>query len=124
MKATQPLLSIVTPLYNEAEHLPQCIESVLAQTYQNWDYTIVNNRSTDASGEIARRYAAKDPRIRVLDNQHRLACPSLLRPIRVRAVIRNRAGYKYGVEFLSMNPEEKELTDRFRTMLRLATSGV
>jgi len=45
-------------------------------------------------------------------------------PIRVRAVIRNRAGYKYGVEFLSLNPEEKELTERFRTMLRLATSGV
>ncbi len=45
-------------------------------------------------------------------------------PIRVRAVIRNRAGYKYGTEFLSLNPEEKELTEKFRTMLRLATSGV
>jgi len=45
-------------------------------------------------------------------------------PIRVRAVIRNRAGYKYGTEFLSLNAEEKELTEKFRTMLRLATSGV
>ncbi len=45
-------------------------------------------------------------------------------PIRVRAVIRNRAGYKYGAEFLSLNSEEKELTEKFRTMLRLATSGV
>lgn len=45
-------------------------------------------------------------------------------PIRVRAVIRNRAGYKYGVEFLTISPEEKDLTERFRTMLRLATSGV
>ncbi len=64
-----PLVSIVTPVYNNADDLPECIESVLAQTYQNWDYTIVNNCSTDGSGEIARRYAAKDPRIRVLDNQ-------------------------------------------------------
>ncbi|HEY1726729.1 MAG TPA: glycosyltransferase family 2 protein [Steroidobacteraceae bacterium] len=65
---TQPLVSVLTPVYNNAEHLPQCIESVLAQTYQNWDYLIVNNCSTDGSGEIARRYAAQDPRIRVHDN--------------------------------------------------------
>jgi glycosyltransferase involved in cell wall biosynthesis len=65
---SQPLVSVVTPVYNNAEYLPECIESVLAQTYQNWDYTIVNNCSTDGSGEIARRYAAKDPRVKVLDN--------------------------------------------------------
>jgi cellulose synthase/poly-beta-1,6-N-acetylglucosamine synthase-like glycosyltransferase len=39
----QPLVSIVTPVYNEAQHLAECIESVLAQTYQNWDYTIIDN---------------------------------------------------------------------------------
>lgn len=65
---SSPLVSIVTPVYNNADFLPECIESVLAQTYQNWDYTIVNNCSTDSSAEIARRYAAKDPRIRVHDN--------------------------------------------------------
>lgn len=65
---SQPLVSIVTPVYNNAEYLGECIESILAQTYQNWDYTIVNNCSTDGSGEIARRYAARDPRIRVHDN--------------------------------------------------------
>ena len=64
-----PLVSIVTPVYNNEEYLAECIESVLAQTYQNWDYIIVNNCSTDKSGEIARRYAAKNPRIRVHDNQ-------------------------------------------------------
>jgi glycosyltransferase involved in cell wall biosynthesis len=63
-----PLVSIVTPVYNNEEHFVECIESVLAQTYQNWDYTIVNNCSTDSSAEIARRYAAKDPRIRVHEN--------------------------------------------------------
>jgi polysaccharide pyruvyl transferase WcaK-like protein/glycosyltransferase involved in cell wall biosynthesis len=64
-----PLVSIVTPVYNNADDLAECIESVLAQTYQNWDYTIVNNCSTDGSAEIARRYAAKDSRIRVHDNR-------------------------------------------------------
>jgi glycosyltransferase involved in cell wall biosynthesis len=62
-------VSIVTPVYNNAEYLPECIESILAQTYQNWDYTIVNNCSTDGSGDVARRYAAKDPRIKVHDNK-------------------------------------------------------
>lgn len=66
--SSQPLVSIVTPVYNGAEHLAECIESVLAQTYQNWDYTIVNNCSTDGTEEIARAYAAKDSRIRVCNN--------------------------------------------------------
>jgi len=65
----QPLVSVVTPAYNEEEHLSECIESVLAQTYTNWEYTIVNNCSKDKTLEIARRYAAIDPRIRVHDNE-------------------------------------------------------
>jgi glycosyltransferase involved in cell wall biosynthesis len=67
--APQPLVSIVTPVYNEEECLAECIESVLAQSYQNWDYTIINNCSTDRSLEIARRYAAKDSRIRIHENE-------------------------------------------------------
>ena len=66
--ASEPLVSIVTPVYNEAEYLAECIESILAQTYQNWDYTIVDNCSTDGSVEVARRYAAKDQRIRIHQN--------------------------------------------------------
>jgi glycosyltransferase involved in cell wall biosynthesis len=68
-RSSQPLVSIVTPVYNGAEYLSECIESVLAQTHQNWEYTIVNNCSTDDSMEIARRYAARDGRIRIHDNE-------------------------------------------------------
>jgi len=67
--SSQPLVSVVTPVYNEAECLAECIESILAQTYQNWECNIVNNCSTDGSAEIARRYAARDPRIRVYENE-------------------------------------------------------
>lgn len=67
--ASEPLVSVVTPVYNEAEHLSECIESVLAQTYRNWDYTVVDNCSTDGTAEIVRRYAARDPRIRLVQNQ-------------------------------------------------------
>ena len=71
--ASQPLVSVVVPVYNEEEHLPECLESILAQTYQNWECTIVNNGSTDRSLEIARQYAAKDSRIHAHDNEQFLA---------------------------------------------------
>lgn len=71
MSTNDPLVSIVTPVYNGEKYLAECIESVLAQTYQNWEYTIVNNCSTDKSFEIAQSYADRDKRIRVVNNhQH------------------------------------------------------
>lgn len=63
-----PLVSVVTPAYNEEKYLGECIESVLAQSYSNWDYTIVDNASTDRTQAIARKYATRDPRIRVISN--------------------------------------------------------
>lgn len=63
-----PLVSIVTPAFNEEQYLAECIESILAQTYSNWDYTIVNNCSTDRTLEVAQTYAAKDQRIRIHSN--------------------------------------------------------
>jgi len=66
---TNPTVSVVTPVYNGERYLAECIESVLAQTYENWDYVIVNNCSTDRSLEIAQEYAEKDSRIRVHDNR-------------------------------------------------------
>lgn len=69
MNAHGPLVSIVTPVYNGEKYLEGCIDSVLAQTYRHWDYTIINNRSTDRSLEIADCYARKDSRIRVLTNE-------------------------------------------------------
>jgi len=69
MNTSQPFVSIVTPVYNGEKYLAECIESVLAQSYGNWEYIIVNNFSTDRSLEIATSYAAKDRRIRVIDNE-------------------------------------------------------
>jgi glycosyltransferase involved in cell wall biosynthesis len=59
-------VSVVTPVYNGAEFIRECIESVLAQTYANWEYVIVENCSTDGTLDIAREYEARDPRIRVV----------------------------------------------------------
>jgi glycosyltransferase involved in cell wall biosynthesis len=65
----EPLVSVVTPVYNGESYLRECIESVLAQTYTNWDYVIVNNCSSDRTLDIAREYATRDPRIRVYSNE-------------------------------------------------------
>lgn len=62
----EPLVSVVTPFYNTAEYLAECIESVLGQSYTNWEYILADNCSTDGSGEIADRYAALDSRVRVV----------------------------------------------------------
>jgi glycosyltransferase involved in cell wall biosynthesis len=68
MTTDHPLVTVLTPVYNGEKYLAECIESVLAQTYQNWDYTIVNNCSTDRTLEIAQSYAKNDNRIKVVSN--------------------------------------------------------
>lgn len=65
---SRPLVSIVTPAYNEEKRIAQSIESVLGQSYTHWDYLIVNNCSTDNTLEIVQKYASSDPRIRVASN--------------------------------------------------------
>ena len=62
-----PLVSVVTPFYNTREFLAECIESVLRQTYPNWEYVLMDNCSTDGSSEIAAGYAGRyQDRIRLI----------------------------------------------------------
>jgi glycosyltransferase involved in cell wall biosynthesis len=65
---TSAFVSVVTPVYNGAKYLAECIESVLRQTYTHWEYIIVNNCSKDATLAVAQSYARKDPRIRIHNN--------------------------------------------------------
>jgi glycosyltransferase involved in cell wall biosynthesis len=63
-----PLVSVVTPFYNSAEFLEDCIRSVLGQSYGHFEYILLDNCSTDGSAEIAERYARTEPRIRLSRN--------------------------------------------------------
>ena len=64
--AEEPLISIYTQVYNTKESdLRQCIESVLGQTYSNFEYIIFDNGSTDGSAEILQEYAQRDRRIKL-----------------------------------------------------------
>jgi len=69
----QPLVSIATPFFNAAPYFQQCIESVLGQSYGNFEYVLLDNCSTDGSAEIAEEYARRDKRLRVLRNEKRLS---------------------------------------------------
>ncbi len=61
----KPLISLVIPVYNVEEFLPKCMETVLAQTYENFEVILVDDGSTDGSGRLCDDYAASDMRIKV-----------------------------------------------------------
>lgn len=73
MKTDQPLVTILTPVFNGGKYLSECIQSVLLQTFENWEYIIVNNCSTDNTLEVANTYAKKDRRIHIYNNEHFLS---------------------------------------------------
>ncbi|SIS38176.1 Glycosyltransferase involved in cell wall bisynthesis [Zobellia uliginosa] len=60
------MVSIITPVYNSEKYITHCIESVLAQTYGNWEHILVDDCSTDKSIAIISEYAKNDTRIRLL----------------------------------------------------------
>lgn len=59
-------LSIIVPVYNAEEYLAGCIESVLAQTFSDYELLLIDDGSTDGSGEICDRYAERDGRVKAL----------------------------------------------------------
>lgn len=65
MKEKQPLISIITPVYNIENYLVRCLESILSQTWQNWELLLVDDASTDQSIRICEDYEKRDHRIRL-----------------------------------------------------------
>lgn len=64
------ILSVIVPVYNTEKYLVQCIESIMAQTYHSLEIILVDDGSTDSSGEICDRYAAVDKRIHVIHQKN------------------------------------------------------
>lgn len=65
----EPLISIITATYNHENYIAECIESVLCQTYENWEMIIVDDASTDKTPYIVEQYAKKDNRIKFIRNE-------------------------------------------------------
>jgi len=68
----QPLVSVVMPVYNGERFLRDAIESILNQTYKNFEFIIVDDGSTDNSLKIIKEYQKKDKRIRLIENKKNL----------------------------------------------------
>ncbi|GAP72759.1 glycosyltransferase, group 2 family protein [Candidatus Symbiothrix dinenymphae] len=63
-------ISLIIPVYNVEKYLAECLDSVVAQTFTNWEAICVNDGSTDKSAEILAQYAAADPRIKIVAQQN------------------------------------------------------
>ena len=67
-----PLVSVVIPVYKAEPYVAACLESVLNQTYRKLEVIAVSDCTPDASMQIVARYAAADPRLRVLENERNM----------------------------------------------------
>lgn len=70
MSTSNPLISIIVPVYNSAKYLPKCLDSIISQTYQNLEIILVNDGSTDNSEKIINTYAKKDSRIKTITQKN------------------------------------------------------
>ena len=66
----KPLISVVMPVYNKTEYLPDCMETLLSQTYSNLEILLVDDGSTDGTAQMCDDYAGKDPRVRALHKEN------------------------------------------------------
>ena len=64
------LISVIVPVYNIEKYLPRCIDSILDQTYKNWEAIFINDGSTDNSLKILEEYKKKDERIKIIDKKN------------------------------------------------------
>ena len=67
---TKPLISVIVPVYNVQKYLPMCLNSILAQTFKDFEVICVDDGSTDNSLTILQEYAAKDKRIKVIHQEN------------------------------------------------------
>lgn len=104
----QPLVSIVMAVKDTAPYLPACLDSILAQTYSNWELIAVNDHSSDATPQILQEYAKKDPRVRYFDSdQPRLISTLQVGYRQVRGTLLNR-----------MDSDDKMPHDKIETLVR------
>ena len=63
-------ISIIVPVYNVEPYLRQCLDSILGQTFTNFEVLLVNDGSADSSGDICREYVEKDSRFHYFEKEN------------------------------------------------------
>ncbi len=107
MKMDKPLVSIIMATKDTEPYLPACLDSILAQTYQNWELIAINDHSSDRTPEILYAYASKDERIQVFHSLRHKLIPTL------------KEGYKYanGSLINRMDSDDKMPPDKLEVLV-------
>ena len=112
-----PKVSVIIATYNRANYIHEAIDSVLKQSYSNWEIVIIDDASEDTTGEIVRKYREKDPRIFYYKNQKNLgiaktrnkglelARGEYIAPLDSDDIWLDKDKLKKQVEFLDANPD-------------------
>ncbi len=107
-------MSIVVPIYNTAKYLPACLDSIINQTYQNLEITLVDDGSTDDSYQIAKDYAKKDSRIKLVHQKNA-----------GQSAARNAGLIKSTGDFIGFIDSDDEVKPNFiKSLLELYTDNI
>ena len=87
-----PKISVIVPVYNVEKYLLECVDSILAQTFTDFELILINDGSQDSSGAICEEYAAKDKRITLIHQENQ-----------GQAAARNNAICNYTWEIIAEN---------------------
>jgi teichuronic acid biosynthesis glycosyltransferase TuaG len=80
-----PLVSIITPCYNAEKTISETIDSIIAQTYTNWELFVIDDCSTDTSAAVVEKYCLRDCRIKLLKTEEPSGSPAIPRNIGIEA---------------------------------------
>lgn len=108
-KENNPLISILMPNYNNEKYLSEAIESILNQTYKNFEFIIIDDCSTDNSWELIQKYAKKDKRIRAYRNDRNLKIVKTLNKA-LKLVNGKYIGRMDGDDIVTLDKFEKQVT--------------
>ena len=108
-----PLVSVVTPVYNREKYLVECIESILSQTYENFEFIIINDNSSDSTANIIKDYSLQDSRIKLLENDKNIGATLSF----------NRGfGIAQGKYIARMDSDDISLSDRLKNQVNIFES--
>lgn len=104
-------VTVIMPAKNESRYISDSIKSIINQTYNNWELLIVNDRSTDETGQIALNFAKSDKRIRVYDGEG--ICAANARNLAI--------SYASGEYIMNMDADDFSVPDRMEKLLQIAS---
>ncbi len=107
------LISIIMGAFNAEEYISQCIDSIIDQTYPNWEFIICDDCSTDGTNDIVAQYAQADPRIKLIKNDKNL---------RLAASLNRCLEVAKGKYVARMDADDKSLPERLETQLEFMES--